>query len=1586
MLLARLLMLLVMALGCAAARAAENQPADPAPPGQNPTDFYGKESNQGVYVRDSAVALEKLALGQRMERLKEWNKSADVYQEILEKYPDRVVQSRIDQDGKICQYASVAQVVQQQLAKWPPEGLAVYNARFEPIAAAMLQKATAGDFESLHTILSLYFVTDSAKQAGLQLVELYFESGDFAAAARIGDELLTWHPTLTAERPGLLFRVSLAYHLCGDEKRSAERAGELKDKYPNATGTIAGKDVDLSRSLAQWLQTQIPTPRTAASDSWPMFMGSPDRGRISSAAGRPGARISSTALHPGKWRGISPEQIRQFQRQDEINRAAGAALGVIPSVDHGQLFFQDGARMYAVSLESGFPLPGWAQTYSGDRDGQFITGGWGVPRAQQLTVTVTDDAVLAVMGQLDRMAVMLGQVAADDRDPKLVCLDRQTGAKRWITDTRQLPEEAASLRHLSLNGSPLVVGDHVFVTARGGKGAQFEDCYILCFNLADGRYKWSCYIASASSGNMMWGGDVPLPFETCAQLTYSSGRLYVLTNLGALAAVDAYRGSIIWLSIYPRNISEDAGVRFRRFGGQSIQTYVKPWTINPLILKDGRLFAMPSDGRHVLIYDAATGMEQMRIDLEDMYNADTLVGVMGSRLVLAGERRLICLNWPNYDPVKFNAQNESMVYWLSAGIVDPIRGRPFMTADSVFACTSQKLLRFDLQSGMTVDGYPHTGRWDEDEGPGNILVTPEHVIIAGDRWVNVYTDMQLARARLDAEVAAAPDSPEPRLRYAEMLFAAGQYPPAMQKLDEAIELMGGLHQLRPGPFRDRLFNDAMTFARKLARQRDARSETLTMAEALFDRAAAAAASPSQQVQYRLSRARFTHTIRDFSAEVMLYQQILDDPALRRVSVNDDRSVTSAGDLAERAISSLIRKNGPKVYAQVEQAAAQALATVRGNNDPVAFVAIAERYPNSSAAPQALLAAADAYEAIGDPRQATHVLRMLYFKYPGYPDQFRALESMARNYLTMPDHMEVAISRLVRAVNLPGNPHLTRPLKLPDGTLLQNMSFEEAVGRLRQYADKTRPQTAALPDLHLPSPQAQPRPFEPQPPDRDISPVGSIVLQDPKSVRYDRLITWTAGSGIAIYEPGSSSPLMRCPDWTDQPAEVLWAGTRPIVYNSRAITLIDPASGRVVWKLDFSSPSPDDALDIAGLTEEGSADIQPQRIDDSALMPNNQRIIIQGNRQILLRNGRVVPLLLGQKQTPQALDAATGEIFYKVCATADRLLAVTSTGRLMAVDLATGTILWQRQMKDGRPTGPLLANDDFTVALMSDPGSASEGMGYQLLVFDTFDGRLLHQLPFKSAGGVMPLNMALSKDGMLVYTLPDRLRGKDLFEPSNFTGSSFTWETRPSTPGGQNPAGATDALFTEMRQSDQLVIDRGRVIALSDMGLFVRLYSLETGKPLAITNPQVAQLPLSTGFYYGGYTDSLEKLKLRVIGSMLYITSDDSIQAYNLDQPNQKWTGEFPDIVNLHEVIIARNEVLAVSDPDLTRNKDDTPSRAMQLLVFSRRPTPSGESGLLEFNQTLIASSNVISYQAVNGGLYYLTLDQKLHFLPGASSR
>src|SRR5271155_4770069 len=64
--------------------------------GVNVVQTPGQDDSGTVYVRDSAIAMEKLALARRMERARQWDKSADVYQEILEKYSDRVVPAAED--------------------------------------------------------------------------------------------------------------------------------------------------------------------------------------------------------------------------------------------------------------------------------------------------------------------------------------------------------------------------------------------------------------------------------------------------------------------------------------------------------------------------------------------------------------------------------------------------------------------------------------------------------------------------------------------------------------------------------------------------------------------------------------------------------------------------------------------------------------------------------------------------------------------------------------------------------------------------------------------------------------------------------------------------------------------------------------------------------------------------------------------------------------------------------------------------------------------------------------------------------------------------------------------------------------------------------------------------------------------------------------------------------------------------------------------------------------------------------------------------------------------------------------------------
>jgi outer membrane protein assembly factor BamB len=206
----------------------------------------------------------------------------------------------------------------------------------------------------------------------------------------------------------------------------------------------------------------------------------------------------------------------------------------------------------------------------------------------QYALALTDDSVLGVMGQIDLASVIAG-LNLPQRDTRLVCLDRRSGKEKWVVRPGQLPGE--TLQTIDFSGSPIVVNDSVFITGHSTAGVQFQDCYLLCFDLANGHFRFASYIASANSGSAIFDGDLGGLTQDAPQLAYSSGRVFVLSNLGALAAVDAYDGTIVWLNLYPRQQNNEMARQFgfRAGWGRAVtQTENdRPWSASAVIVTDG---------------------------------------------------------------------------------------------------------------------------------------------------------------------------------------------------------------------------------------------------------------------------------------------------------------------------------------------------------------------------------------------------------------------------------------------------------------------------------------------------------------------------------------------------------------------------------------------------------------------------------------------------------------------------------------------------------------------------------------------------------------------------------------------------------------------------------------------------------------------------------------------------------------------------------------------------------------------------------------------------------------------------------------
>ncbi len=286
----------------------------------------GHDTHLGVYVNENSTAQDKLANGDRMESQKDWAKAAAWFQEIITNpvLNKCVVPSRTDEKQNIIQYKSVLEAVTERLSKWPQEGLDVYRQKFEPVAASMLENARADDLRTLHDVFATYFVTESGKQAGLRLIDLYLENGEFSAAASICDRLLgnsaasaNGHPNLSVERPKVLFRSVIAHHMMGDEAASDMSLDEMKKSFPNEVGRVAGADVVFTKAAEDLRGEKVVAAGPSATDSWPTVGGDASRSRVPVAKGRPGRAFSR------------PPTSRRFVPMPKIRRPCSFGLSTI---------------------------------------------------------------------------------------------------------------------------------------------------------------------------------------------------------------------------------------------------------------------------------------------------------------------------------------------------------------------------------------------------------------------------------------------------------------------------------------------------------------------------------------------------------------------------------------------------------------------------------------------------------------------------------------------------------------------------------------------------------------------------------------------------------------------------------------------------------------------------------------------------------------------------------------------------------------------------------------------------------------------------------------------------------------------------------------------------------------------------------------------------------------------------------------------------------------------------------------------------------------------------------------------------------
>lgn len=534
-------------------------------------------------------------------------KTADAIDE-LQRILDEAGDDLISVDGK--QYRAARWFANQILTQLPADALKNYQDQIDVPARKLLEhgKKTRNP-ASLRQLLDRYFVSRPAEEALLLLGDLLFERGEFRAAELQWRRLLpdggadVIYPRSKLNPAIIRARIILATIFQGDAEQAAAELTAFKATYPQARGTLAGKEGPLSEILEGCLAA---APRVAiggnSGDAWPMFAGGPDR------SGRIVARIPAYWPARPTWIGkLDPEPFRSGPSLSPARPPFGS-----PVIVNGRVFVTDGVRVFGFDLLSGKRIIDFTplQPPQGVSDGPS--------RESSPAITAAADRLYIRLGVSAIRSPNPAKIGRLGEDSGIVCLMQTTKAdgspglrELW----RLRPPLGDGKAPVIWEGAPLVAGRRLW-----GAYSRFEGGRIVhgiaCYDPAD---------ALELPDRPAWVVDVsdsPVPVNnegrTRQELLTLAGRNVVFcSNDGAVTAVDAVTGRRVWAFRYPRSRKSEP---------------ILSSEPAPVVAGGGRVFVAPTDGERIYALDAETGQQLWESGPAEGVQ---MLGVAAGRLIVA---------------------------------------------------------------------------------------------------------------------------------------------------------------------------------------------------------------------------------------------------------------------------------------------------------------------------------------------------------------------------------------------------------------------------------------------------------------------------------------------------------------------------------------------------------------------------------------------------------------------------------------------------------------------------------------------------------------------------------------------------------------------------------------------------------------------------------------------------------------------------------------------------------------------------------------------------------------------------------------
>ncbi|MCA9195921.1 MAG: PQQ-binding-like beta-propeller repeat protein [Planctomycetales bacterium] len=455
----------------------------------------------------------------------------------------------------------------------------------------------------------------------LAAIDLAISQADSLRADRLIQLALDWNRLQVSVRISdrsaeIAARSILLTLLNGQTEVAKMRFQTFAQQWPDARAPFAGTDGLLLDQLSRLID---------AADAWPQQLPTIAGNTVSveTASDVPDWRQQTTLRL--LWRHPSPSP---FQRtalslamdnliEIGVGESRESPLSVLPTVHQGNVFFHDGLTLRALQLADGRALA-WASDdgviYALPEAGRSEIRPLEAAGVARFSLAVRNERLVARMG--NPVSFQANSITGVEIPSRIVELDLAAEGKLAYSPIAPWDDSFAFL------GTPVIDGEFAYVALQQSGGVP--SLWLAAY--AEDRLLWKSQICSGHSYFSARTNEISHRTVTLVDQT-----LFVCSDTGIIAALDANDGQMLWMHRYVRSEV------------QPVNLVERPWhserNLTAPLYHQGRLFVAPADLDGILALDAATGRFLWQTKTpKGTLDAVHLLGATHSLLMASGRR------------------------------------------------------------------------------------------------------------------------------------------------------------------------------------------------------------------------------------------------------------------------------------------------------------------------------------------------------------------------------------------------------------------------------------------------------------------------------------------------------------------------------------------------------------------------------------------------------------------------------------------------------------------------------------------------------------------------------------------------------------------------------------------------------------------------------------------------------------------------------------------------------------------------------------------------------------------------------------